>query len=156
MRKKIKSKKEINPDFIYNSALVAKFVNHLMYDGKKSVAEKTLYGALNILKKGAPEENPIPIFETAIRNVSPNLEVRSRRIGGANYQVPREVRTERKLTLAVRWLIEASRAKKGRPMAKRLAEEFALAARNEGAAIKKKENVHKMAEGNKAFAHFAW
>lgn len=158
MRKKIKNKKEIFPDSIYNSILVSKFINHLMKDGKKSVAEKIMYSALEMLKKELKdkEESPVAIFENAIKNVSPNLEVRSRRIGGANYQVPREVRTDRKLTLATRWILEASRSKKGKPMAKRLAEELILAAKNEGAAVKKKENIHRMAEGNRAFAHFAW
>lgn len=156
MRKKIKNKTELLPDSVYNSTLVAKFINHLMLDGKKSVAQKAMYSALDILAKDMKTENPLQIFETAIRNVSPNLEVRSRRIGGANYQVPREVKTDRKLTLAIRWTIQTSRAKKGKPIAKRLAEEFILASKNEGAAIKKKENMQKMAEGNRAFAHFAW
>lgn len=156
MRKKIKNKIELLPDSVYNSALVAKFINHLMLDGKKSVAQRAMYNALDILAKDMKTENPLQVFETAIRNVSPNLEVRSRRIGGANYQVPREVKTERKLTLAIRWMIQASRAKKGKPIAKRLAEEFILASKNEGATIKKKENVQKMAEGNRAFAHFTW
>lgn len=158
MRRKIKNKKEIFPDSVYNSILISKFVNHLMKDGKKSVAEKIMYSALLMLKKELKdkEESPAVIFENAIKNVSPNLEVRSRRIGGANYQVPREVKADRKLTLAARWILEASRSKKGKPMAKRLAEELILAAKNEGAAVKKKENVHRMAEGNRAFAHFAW
>jgi len=156
MRKKIKSKAEILPDSVYNSALVTKFINHLMLDGKKSVAQRAMYSALDILAHDMKTENPLQVFETAIKNVSPNLEVRSRRIGGANYQVPREVKTDRKLTLAIRWMIQTSRAKKGKPIAKRLAEEFMLASKNEGAAIKKKENIQKMAEGNRAFAHFAW
>lgn len=158
MRRKIKNKKEIFPDSVYNSILISKFVNHLMKDGKKSVAEKIMYNALEMLKKELKdkEESPAIIFENAIKNVSPNLEVRSRRIGGANYQVPREVKADRKLTLAARWILEASRSKKGKPMARRLAEELILAAKNEGAAVKKKENIHKMAEGNRAFAHFAW
>lgn len=156
MRRKIKSKKELIPDSVYNSVLITKFINHLMLDGKKSTAQKALYGALEILKKDTGQENTLPVFEAALKNVSPNFEVRSRRIGGANYQVPREVKADRKLTLAIRWLLEASRGKKGKPIAKKLAEEFLLASKNEGAAIKKKENIHKMAEGNKAFAHFAW
>ena len=156
MRKKIKNKKELAPDSVYNSALAAKFINHLMKDGKKSVAQKVMYDALLEVKNAVKTESPLQLFETAIKNASPSLEVRSRRIGGANYQVPREVRTERRLTLAIRWLIDASRAKRGKPMAKKLSEEFILAARNEGAAVKKKENTHKMAEANKAFAHFAW
>lgn len=156
MRRKIKNKKEIQPDTLYNSAIVMKFINHLMKDGKKSVAQKVMYDALQIIKKDGTEENALALFENAVKNVSPALEVRSRRIGGANYQVPREVKADRRITLAMRWIIEASRAKKGKPMAMRLAEELNLAAKNEGTAIKKRENVHKMAEGNKAFAHFAW
>lgn len=155
MRRKIKTKKELTPDLVYNSALATKFINRLMRDGKKSVAQKVFYNALNDIKKGKAE-NPFSIFETAIKNTMPSVEVRSRRIGGANYQVPREVRAERRTTLAIRWLVEAARAKKGKPTAKRLAEEIISASKNEGAAVKKRENVHKMAEANKAFAHFAW
>lgn len=156
MRKKIKTKKELQPDFIYNSALASKFINRLMRDGKKSVAQKVFYGALEEAKKNSKEENPVNLLETALKNASPAVEVRSRRIGGANYQVPREVRQERRTALGIRWLIEAARSKKGKPMAKKLAEELILASKNEGAAVKKKENVHRMAEANKAFAHFAW
>lgn len=156
MRKKLKTKKELQPDFIYNSALASKFINRLMRDGKKSVAQKVFYSALEETKKNSKEENPVNLLETALKNASPAVEVRSRRIGGANYQVPREVRQERRTALGVRWLIEAARAKKGKPMAKRLAEELILASKNEGAAVKKKENVHRMAEANRAFAHFAW
>ena len=135
--------------------MVAQFVNKLMLSGEKRVAEKILYTAFeNIEKK---EKKPaLEIFETAIKNVSPQLEVKSRRIGGANYQVPREVRGERKLALAFRWIINAARSGKGKPMAKKLAEEIMLAAKNEGAAIKKRNDTHRMAEANKAFAHFSW
>jgi small subunit ribosomal protein S7 len=156
MRRKLKIKKEIPPDYQYNSVLVTKFINHLMYDGKKSVARKVLYSSFGLLKKDFKVDDPISIFEEAIKNVSPALEVRSRRVGGANYQVPREVKADRRVTLAMRWIIAASRAKKGMPMAKRLADEFIAASKNEGAAIKKKETTHKMAEANRAFAHFAW
>ncbi len=155
MRRKIKTKKELMPDLVYNSVLATKFINRLMRDGKKSVAQKVFYNALNEIKN-SKIENPFNTFETALKNVTPAVEVRSRRIGGANYQVPREVRAERKTTLAVRWLVEVARAKKGKPMAKKLAEEIILASKNEGGAVKKRENVHKMAEANKAFAHFAW
>lgn len=156
MRKKLKTKEEPQPDFIYNSVLANKFINRLMRDGKKSVAQKVFYGALEEAKKNSKEENPVNLLETALKNASPAVEVRSRRIGGANYQVPREVRQERRTALGIRWLIEAARNKKGKPMAKKLAEELILASKNEGAAVKKKENVHRMAEANKAFAHFAW
>lgn len=155
MRRKIKTRKELMPDLIYNSVLATKFINRLMRDGKKSVAQKVFYSALNEIKN-SKIENPFAAFETALKNVTPAVEVRSRRIGGANYQVPREVRTERKNTLAIRWIVEAARAKKGKPMSKKLAEELILASKNEGGAVKKKENIHKMAEANKAFAHFAW
>lgn len=154
MRRPRKTKREILPDSRYQNVLVAKFINHLMEAGKKSVAQKVLYDAFDVLV--AQKKDPLEIFDKAIRNVSPFLEVKSRRIGGANYQVPREVRGERKITLAFRWLINASRAKKGMPMSKKLAEELLLAAKNEGAAVKKKEDTHRMAEANKAFAHFAW
>ena len=135
--------------------MVGQFVNKLMLSGEKRVAEKILYTAFeNIEKK--EKKAALEVFETAIKNVSPQLEVKSRRIGGANYQVPREVRGERKLALAFRWIINAARSGKGKPMAKKLAEEIMLAAKNEGAAIKKRNDTHRMAEANKAFAHFSW
>lgn len=154
MRRKRKIQREILPDPKYNNILVAKFINHLMLKGKKNVAQKVLYSAFDILEKQKKE--PLEIFDLAIKNVSPLLEVKSRRIGGANYQVPKEVKGERRITLAIRWLIQAARNKKGKPMAEKLAEEFILASQNEGMAIKKKEDTHRMAEANKAFAHFAW
>lgn len=155
MRRKINIKRDIKPDVKYGSILVSQFINKLMYDGEKRVAEKIIYQALaNIEKK---ENKPgLEIFETAIKNISPQLEVKSRRIGGANYQVPREVRGERKLTLAMRWLVQAARAGQGKTVDKKLAEEIILAAKNEGNAIKKKNDTHRMAEANKAFAHFSW
>jgi len=156
MRRKIKTKKEIKPDFIYDSILVEKFINYIMKEGKKSTARKIIYSTLDEIRKKAKTEKPVEILETAIKNASPFLEVRSRRVGGANYQIPREVRPKRRITLACRWILEAARAKKGVPMFRKLADEFIAASKNEGAAIKKRENVHKMAEGNKAFAHFAW
>ncbi|MBI2033562.1 MAG: 30S ribosomal protein S7, partial [Candidatus Liptonbacteria bacterium] len=131
-----------------------RFVNYVMKDGKKSVAEKVVYGALEAIKNST-KDDPIKIFEKAIVNTSPLLEVASKRIGGANYQIPREVRPERQFILATRWIIAAARSKKGKPMAVKLAEELIAASKNEGAAIKKKQDTHRMAEANRAFAHFA-
>ncbi len=156
MRRKIKKKQEIKPDFIYDSAVVERFINYIMKDGKKSVARKVMYSTFDEIKKKTKAENPLEVFDIAIKNASPLLEVRSRRVGGANYQVPVEVRPERKTALAFRWILEAARSKKGSNMSVRLAEELISASKNEGAAIKKRENIHKMAEANKAFAHFAW
>ena len=155
MRRKRNIKRDIKPDFKFGSVLASQFINKLMLCGEKKVAEKILYDALADIEK--KEKKPaLEIFETAVRNVSPQLEVKSRRIGGANYQVPREVRGERKLALAIRWLVSAARSGKGRPVAKKLAEEPILAAKNEGVAVKKKNDTHRMAEANKAFAHFSW
>jgi len=126
-----------------------------MDSGKKVTARRIVHGAFDVVKEKT-KEDPIIIFDAALRNVGPNLEVRSRRVGGANYQVPREVRPERKLSLSMRWIIEAARSKKGSPMHKKLADELIAASKNEGEAVKKRENTHKMAEANKAFAHFAW
>ena len=156
MRRKINNNNIVQPDIVYNSPRVAKFINCLMWDGKKETARKVVYGAFDMIKEKTGTEDALEIFDTAIKNASPNLEVRSRRIGGANYQVPREVRPERRQALAFRWILAAARGKKGAPMAKRLADELILASKNEGSAIKKKEDTHKMAESNKAFAHFAW
>ena len=162
MRRKKKFKRTIDPDPKYNNTLVAQFINYLMKDGKKSVAQKVFYGAFEILKKttgpasGGKDQDPLEIFDQAIKNASPLVEVRSRRIGGAHYQVPREVRGERRLTLAIRWLIQAARAKKGKPMAQKLASELLDASKNTGAAVRKKQDIHRMAEANKAFARFAW
>lgn len=154
MRRKHKIKRQIIPDPKYQNTLVAKFINHLMRKGKKSVSQRVLYDAFEILTKQKKE--PLEIFDQAIKNVSPFLEVKSRRIGGANYQVPREVRGERRTTLAMRWIIAASRNKKGKPMAEKLAQEMVEASQNTGVAIKKKIDTHRMAEANRAFAHFAW
>jgi small subunit ribosomal protein S7 len=126
-----------------------------MWDGKKDTARTIVYEAMDILAKGG-EVDALETFETAIRNVSPLMEVRSRRVGGANYQVPREVPQQRRVSLAYRWLINAARAKKGKPMAQKLADEITLAVNNEGSAVKKKDDMHRMADANKAFAHFAW
>ncbi|MEK7209586.1 MAG: 30S ribosomal protein S7 [Patescibacteria group bacterium] len=155
MRRKIKTKRDIKPDYKYGSVLVSQFINKVMHDGEKKVAETIVYKALDSIEK--KEKKPgLEIFETAIKNISPQLEVKSRRIGGANYQVPREVRGERKVTLAMRWLIQAARSGQGKAMDKKLAEEIVLAVKNEGTAIKKKNDTHRMAESNKAFAHFSW
>jgi small subunit ribosomal protein S7 len=146
----------LKPDVVYGSKLVSKFINNLMKKGKKSLAEKTLYGALELVKKRLPDKGSLDVLETAVNNVKPLVEVRSRRIGGATYQVPIEVPRKRQLSLAFRWIIQAAKAKKGRPMAQRLADELADACKKQGAAYTKKENTHKMAEANKAFAHFTW
>ena len=162
MRRKRNVKREIAADSVYNNSLVAKFINHVMVAGKKAIAQKVVYGALDIIKekqaknKKAKEEDkdPLNVFDQAIKNVAPLLEVKGRRIGGANYQVPREVRGDRRITLAFRWIIKAARSRKGAPMAQKLALEILDAAANQGTAIKKKEDTHRMAEANKAFARF--
>jgi small subunit ribosomal protein S7 len=156
MRKPVTKKHTISPDPVYKSVKVAKFINHLMLDGKKNTAQQVVYDAFDIVKEKEKAENPLNIFETALKNIAPSMEVRSRRVGGANYQVPVEVRMERRLFLGMTWLLTIARAGKGRPMAEKLAEEIILASKGEGEAVKKRENVHKMAEANKAFAHFAW
>ena len=156
MRRKIKARRAISPDLKYNSAVVEKFINQIMKEGKKSVARTVMYDTMDEIKAKTKTENPMVIFDTAIKNSSPDLEVRSRRIGGANYQVPREVNPKRKLALAMRWILEGARTKKGANMSKKLADELIAASKNEGFAAKKKENTHRMAEANKAFAHFAW
>ncbi len=156
MRRPIKKRNIVKPEGIYNSVRLAQFINYVMKDGKKNTARKVVYGAFENIKKKTKTDNPLEIFETAIRNVSPSMEVRSRRVGGANYQVPREVRPERKQALAMRWILIAAGSKKGSPMHERLADELIAASNEEGEAMKKKENTIKMAEANKAFAHFAW
>ena len=154
MRKKRQYKKIHKPDIQYNNIAVGRFINYLMKKGEKSVAEKMFYEMFKSIQETTKQE-PLQIFEKAVNNVSPLLEVFSKRIGGANYQVPREVRPERKFFLACHWIINAARAKKGKPMAQKLAEEIIAASKNEGEAIKKRQNVHRMAEANRAFAHFA-
>src|SRR5581483_10331272 len=156
MRRPVKNRNIAGPDLKYGSTKVEKLINSLMWDGKKSTARAVVYGAFEIIKEKAKVENPIEVFETAIRNVGPQMEIRSRRVGGANYQVPREVRPERKQALAYRWILTAARGAKGKPMAEKLAAEIMAAYNNEGTAFKKKEDTHRMAEANKAFAHFAW
>ncbi len=146
----------VKPDARYGSLLAAKFINCLMYDGKKATSEAIFYGAMDVIAKRLPEEEPIKVFETAINNVKPIVEVKSRRVGGANYQVPIQVKPNRQQSLAIRWVLEASRKKKGRPMKERLANELMDAFKREGAAMTVRENTRRMAEANKAFAHFAW
>lgn len=143
------------PDFKYGTMNVAKFVNYVMKRGKKNAAQKIVHGAFDVIQE-KEKKDPMVIFETALKNVGPVMEVRSRRVGGANYQVPCEVRPTRRNFLAMKWLIEAAGAKQGTPMETRLAEEITLASKGEGEAVKKRENIHKMAEANRAFAHFAW
>ena len=154
MRRPLKNKPVRRPDIQYQSDAIARFINTVMWDGKKDVARKVVYGALEVIKEDG--QDPVEVFETAIRNVAPLMEVRSRRVGGANYQVPREVPQQRRIALAYRWIINAARNKKGKPMHEKLANEILMAAKNEGEAIKKKDDMHRMAEANKAFAHFAW
>lgn len=156
MRRRLKHKHPIPADPIYNSEKVSKFINCVMERGKKNAARKIVYDAFTVIKEKAKVEDPMLVFDEALRNTGPAMEVRSRRVGGANYQVPREVRPERKQALAIRWIIEAARSKKGARMADKLADELIAASKNEGEAIKKRENTIKMAESNKAFAHFAW
>ena len=147
--------RKIYPDPKYRSVIISKFINSIMYDGKRSTAEKILYDALEKIKQKG-NEDPIKVFNNAISNVKPNLEVRSRRVGGATYQVPVEVRPKRSQALALRWLIDASRKRKDKTMSDKLFNEIFDAYNNKGSSIKKKEDTHKMAESNKAFAHYRW
>lgn len=156
MRRKINIKRDLKPDMKYQSEKVNKLINYIMFDGKKNTARRAVYDCLDIIKEQAKVENPIEVFETALNNTAPNVEVRSRRVGGANYQVPVEVRPERRQALSMKWIVTAARSKKGKPISVKLAEEIIAASKNEGEAVKKRENTHKMAEANKAFAHFAW
>lgn len=146
----------LRPDPKYNNKLVSKFINCLMWDGKKSIAQRVFYEALNTLEKKVSGIDPLDVFNKALNNVKPSLEVRSKRVGGATYQVPIEVPIKRQISLSIRWIIQAARKKKGRPMYLRLADELAAAYKNDGDAVLIRSNVHKMAEANKAFAHFAW
>ena len=154
-RKKRAPKKIFYPEARYKSLVLAKFINFIMYDGKKSVAEKIVYEAFDLIKEKT-KTDPIKIFDDAIKNVRPNLEVRSRRVGGATYQVPVEVKTKRSQTLALRWILEATRKRKNKTMSDKLFNELMDASQNKGASIKKREDTHKMAESNKAFAHYRW
>jgi small subunit ribosomal protein S7 len=149
------SRREVQPDEKYNSELLARFINRLMKRGKKSLATRIMYDALDIIEERT-HRNALQVFHQAMENATPALEVRSRRVGGATYQIPVEVRAERRSSLAIRWLIQTAQARKGKPMAEKLADELMDAARNTGATIKKKEDTHKMAEANRAFAHYRW
>jgi small subunit ribosomal protein S7 len=146
----------LKPDPVYGSLLLSKFINCIMYDGKKATAQRIVFGAMKIIETRVKDMKPIDVFETALNNVKPIIEVRSKRVGGANYQVPMAVGRKRQQSLAIRWVLESSRAKSGKPMHERLAEELIAASKKEGAAMTIRENVHKMADANKAFAHFAW
>lgn len=150
------SRETLKPDPKYNSILASKFINCMMWDGKKSTVQGVFYDALDEIKKKIPDQEPIDVFTQAVDNVKPNIEVRSRRVGGASYQVPMAVSRNRQQSLAIRWILGAVREKKGRPTAEKLAAELMAAYNREGTAITKRENVHRMAEANKAFAHFAW
>jgi small subunit ribosomal protein S7 len=154
-RKKVTAKREINPDPIYNDLVVAKFINALLYDGKRGIAEKIFYSAMEIVQEKSSEDG-IKAFKKGLENIKPMLEVKSRRVGGANYQVPIEVKPARRQSLATRWLIDSARARGEQTMAERLAMEIIDAAALRGSAIKKREDMHRMAEANKAFAHFRW
>jgi small subunit ribosomal protein S7 len=155
-RKFTASKTQLRPDPRYGSKLASKFINCLMHDGKKSVAQRVFYNAMDLIEKRLPNENPLDVFTRAVENCMPMIEVRSKRVGGATYQVPMQVKKNRQQTLSIRWILQSAREKKGRPMHIKLADELLAAYNREGAAITKRENVHRMAEANKAFAHFAW
>ena len=148
-------KKIIMPDSVYNDIMVAKFINQVMSNGKKTVAQKIVYGAFDLIKNQT-KKNPLEVFRLAIQNVSPVLEVKPKRVGGATYQVPMEVKGNRKLSLAMKWMINSAKDKKGKAMKFKLADELIEASENKGNSVRKKENAHKMAEANRAFAHFAW
>lgn len=156
MRRPIKKRPVVSPDVQFNSVEVERLINYIMLRGQKETARKIVYSAFEEIKNAKEGGEPLEIFETALRNAGPSMEVRSRRVGGANYQVPREVRQERRVALGLRWIINSARGQKGIPMHKALASELMLAAKEEGNAVKKKEDTHKMAEANRAFAHFAW
>lgn len=155
MRRKVTNRNIVGKDHKYQSEKVGKFINYIMLRGQKETARKIVYDAMAEIKEKTKGDE-MEVFDTALKNTGPLTEVRSRRVGGANYQIPREVRPERRVFLSMKWIIESARAGKGAPMASRLADEIILAAKNEGKAVKKREDTHKMAEANKAFAHFAW
>jgi small subunit ribosomal protein S7 len=156
MRRPTASQQQLKPDPRYNSPLLSKFINCLMWNGKKSVAQRSVYDALETIRERVKDAQPLEVFQAAVENVKPKVEVRSRRVGGATYQVPVEVSPRRQQALSFRWIIRAARARRGRPISQRLAEELLGAYRKEGAAVQMRENIHRMAEANKAFAHFAW
>ena len=155
-RRHAAERREINPDPLYGDLVVAKFMNALMFQGKKSVAEGIVYGAFDLIRGGKSGQDPVKVFHDALGNVSPAIEVRSRRVGGATYQVPVEVRNDRRQTLAIRWLIQAARSRSEKTMTERLKNELVDAAANRGTAVKKREDTHRMAEANKAFSHYRW
>jgi small subunit ribosomal protein S7 len=155
MRRPVKNRNIVNPDINHNRDDVEKFINYVMWSGKKNVAREIVYASFEYIKEKAKREG-LEIFDDALKNTMPLIEVRSRRIGGANYQVPREVRPARQKQLAFRWIIAAARGKKGEAMHKKLGDELILASKGEGNAVKKRDDTHRMAEANKAFAHFAW
>jgi len=150
------SNQQLKPDAVYNNKLVSKFINCLMLDGKKSTAQKIFYDAMNLIGEKVKDVDALEVFEKAVNNVKPLIEVRSKRVGGASYQVPMQVSTKRQQSLAFRWILDSSRSKKGKPMCQRLAAELLDAYNEQGGAMTTRENVHRMAEANKAFAHFAW
>jgi len=154
MRRRRPEKRKIVPDPLYGDLIVAKFVNNLMRDGKKSVAERIFYDSLNLIEKKEKTDSPLDIFNKALKNAAPVVEVKSKRIGGATYQVPIEIPENRRVALAMRWIISFARSRKGNSMVDRLSAELIAASKNEGSTVKKKEDTHKMAEANKAFAHF--
>lgn len=156
MRSPVKNRNIVKSDPIYNSVRVSRLINYVMLDGKKELASRLVYKAFDVIKEKTGNPNPLEIFDLALKNAGPVIEVRSRRVGGANYQVPREVRPERRIQLALRWIIEAARSNEGTGMEERLAAEIISASEGEGSAVKKKENTHKMADANKAFAHLSW
>ena len=150
------SSQQLKPDPVYNNKLISKFINCLMWDGKKSVAQRVFYDAMDIISKKIKDAEPLEVFEKAINNAKPMLEVRSKRVGGSSYQVPMQVNAKRQQSLAFRWILQSARGKKGKPMCERLAAELMDAYNGVGGAMTTRENIHKMAEANKAFAHFAW
>ncbi len=159
MRRKHKQKHQVRPDSKYNSTKVAMLINYVMEDGKKTIAQKIVYGAFDIIKDETNNPNPLEVFEAAVKNASPLVEVRSVRIGGASCQVPKDVNPKRRLQLALRWIVQSARKNRktsGKPFKYSLAKEIIAASKGEGAAVKKKEDVHRMAEANKVFAHFGW
>lgn len=156
MRRKVTNRNIVKKDHKYHSEKISKFINYVMIRGQKETARKVVYDALDKVKEVTKVDDVMEVLDSALKNTGPLTEVRSRRVGGANYQIPREVRPERRSFLSMKWIIEAARQAKGKPMAEKLADEILLASKNEGKAVKKREDTHKMAEANKAFAHFAW
>lgn len=156
MRRPIKRKNKVEADSVYHSERVGRFINYVMLHGKKETARKAVYKSFDIIKEKTGNPNPLEVFDAAIKNTSPQMEVRSRRIGGANYQVPVEVRPDRRIQLSLRWILNGARSQKGTKLHLALADEIIAASNNEGQAVKKKDDTHRMAEANKAFAHFAW